>query len=415
MTGMRYIELFSGIGAFSQAIENVVGRSAKCVFAADIDDLCVKVYKQNYGIDSKCDITKQDETAIPEHDFCFFSPPCQAFSKSGKRLGFEETRGTLIFDVFRILKHHRPRYILMENVRNLVSHDHGNTIRVIMDTLRDMGYCIPKEPLILSPHFFGSPQTRERAFLPGIYSPEHSKEHLQIALPEFLKKEDNSVYDILDENESDDSLQLTEKEKRVMRIWDEFYQNIDLKVIGFPVWADYFMDSSSLSDYPGWKAAFIIKNRELYARNREFIDDWILRHDIYNTLNPTQRKFEWQAGTKIKTLYDGIIQFRPSGMRVKTPCITPALVAMVQIPIIGKLQRRMSVRECARLQAFPDTFDFCNCSPHDSYKQLGNSINVRVLEHVIKGLLDVRLKHNPRSKRLQQLCFAFNEQSLLSE
>ena len=164
---MKYIELFSGIGAFTQAIERIIP-NAECVFAADINEDCANVYKLNYGVESLCDLTKKDEKEIPDHDFCFFSPPCQAFSKGGKQLGFEEARGTLIFEVFRILQEKKPKYILMENVRNLVSHDKGNTIKVILNSLHELGYRTTELPLILSPHQFGIPQLRERAFLPGI-------------------------------------------------------------------------------------------------------------------------------------------------------------------------------------------------------------------------------------------------------
>ena len=114
---LNVLSLFSGIGAFSQAISNITDKKAKCVFAADNNINCAKVYKINYGVESLCDITKKDINEIGEHNFCFFSPPCQAFSKSGKQKGFEEARGTLIFEVFKILEKYHPKYILMENVR----------------------------------------------------------------------------------------------------------------------------------------------------------------------------------------------------------------------------------------------------------------------------------------------------------
>ena len=164
---IKFIELFSGIGAFTQAINNITNKKAECVFAADINKNCADVYRLNYGINSLCDLTKKDISQIKDHNFCFFSPPCQAFSKSGKQKGFEEARGTLVFEVFKILDMYHPKYILMENVRNLVSHDGGNTINVIMKSLKELGYRLPEKPLILSPHQFGIPQIRERAFLPG--------------------------------------------------------------------------------------------------------------------------------------------------------------------------------------------------------------------------------------------------------
>ena len=388
---IKYIELFSGIGAFHQAITNIIPK-AKCVFAADINEDCANIYKLNYGLDSLCDLTKQNADEIPDHDFCFFSPPCQAFSKGGKRLGFDEARGTLIFEVFRILKNkvergHPPKYILMENVRNLVSHDKGNTIRVILNGLHELGYRTPNLPLILSPHQFGIPQLRERAFLPGIYEPEKADTPLEFDMGKLLSKEENNIFSIIDKAEKDKNLKIRPDDERTMQAWNEFYHGIDLKIIGFPVWADYFHSSEDISDFPDWKKDFVRKNEDLYKRNKTFIDGWIKKWNVYEDFTPTQRKFEWQCGEKIKDISESLIQFRPSGMRVKVPTVAPALVAMVQTSVIGKLKRKLSLKECLRLQSFPDDFNFGEQNIHECYKQLGNSICVKVLEKVIEKIL----------------------------
>ena len=99
-----------------------------------------------------------------------------------------------------------------------------------------------------------------------------------------------------------------------------------------------------------------------------------------------QRKFEYQAGTEIDTIWEGVIQFRPSGIRVKRPTCFPALVAMVQIPIIGRYKRRLSVRECGRLQSFPESFKPCE-NTHQAYKQFGNSVNVKIIELLYNELI----------------------------
>lgn len=383
---ITYIELFSGIGAFSQAISQIDFIDHECVFAADINEKCADVYFTNYNINSLCDLTKKNESEIPKHNFCFFSPPCQAFSKSGKQKGFDDTRGTLIYEVFRILKKHKPKYILMENVRNLVSHDNGHTMRVINDKLKQLGYRIPEKPIILSPHYFGVPQTRERAFLPGIYDPNNVDIPLDFKFDKFISKDCCTMDDIIDHTFDDDmSLKISSKEETVLNAWDEFYKNIDIKVIGFPVWVDYFKHKYD-SSMPQWKKDFIKKNNELYERNKSFINDWLKKYNVFNNFTPTQRKFEWQAGEKICTIWDGIIQFRPSGIRVKAPTTLPALVAIVQIPIIGKLKRRLSVRECGNLQSFSQDFIF-DKTRYEAYKQLGNSINVTVLKEILIKLL----------------------------
>ena len=382
-----YIELFSGIGAFSQAIENLNYVKPHCVFAADIDKECATVYWKNYEVDSLCDLTKKNENDIPKHNFCFFSPPCQAFSKSGKQKGFEDTRGTLIYEVFRILNKHKPKYILMENVRNLVAHNDGKTIKVILDSLHNLGYRTTEVPLILSPHYFGVPQTRERAFLPGIYDPENVNKPLNFTFGTFIKKENCNLYDIIDHSYDDDkSLKISDKEIEVLDAWNDFYQGIDLDVIGFPVWYDYFYQNPITEDMPDWKRKFVENNQKLYQRNKEFITEWEKKYNYLRDFNPTQRKFEWQAGTRINSIWEGVIQSRPSGIRVKAPTTLPALVAIVQIPIIGSLKRRLSVRECANLQSFSKDF-IPDENRQQAYKQFGNSINVRVLQEVLDRLL----------------------------
>lgn len=385
---INYIELFSGIGAFSQAIESLDYVDSHCLFAADINKRCADVYRNNYGVESLCDLTKKDENDIPFHDFCFFSPPCQAFSKSGKQKGFEDARGTLIYHVFRILNTHHPRYILMENVRNLVSHDGGRTWNFINKTLRELGYRIPDKPVILSPHYFGVPQTRERAFIPGIYDPEHSDMPLELDYGNLMKKNECTIDLIIDHTFDDDaSLTISEHEEYVLNAWNEFYGLLDIKTIGFPVWAEYFKSKKATSDMPDWKIEFINKNKELYKRNKDAIDKWLNKYDNLRNFTPTQRKFEWQAGSQINSIWDGIIQFRPSGVRVKAPTTLPALVAIVQIPIIGRLRRRLSVKECANLQSFSDNF-IPDDNRHEAYKQFGNSINVTVLKRVLESLLN---------------------------
>ena len=135
-----------------------------------------------------------------------------------------------------------------------------------------------------------------------------------------------------------------------------------------------------------WKQEFIRKNQNLYLNNKKFIDKWLKKHNNLEDLTPTQRKFEYQAGTEIDTIWEGVIQFRPSGIRVKRPTCFPALVAMVQIPIIGRYKRRLSVRECGRLQSFPESFKPCE-NTHQAYKQFGNSVNVKIIELLYNELI----------------------------
>ncbi len=111
-------------------------------------------------------------------------------------------------------------------------------------------------------------------------------------------------------------------------MWDEFYRGVDIKVIGFPVWSEEFGQNYDYSNLPDWKKNFIMKNRELYIRNRIFLDKWLEKHGKLEWCVPTHRKLEWQAGSDYPSIYDCIIQFRPSGVRVKRPDKFSTLVAM---------------------------------------------------------------------------------------
>lgn len=382
--GFKFIDLFSGIGGFHQAMLSFGG---KCVLASDIDEAAIAVYKKNYGIDSNINVRDIKDEKVPDHEVLCAGFPCQAFSKAGKRQGFmDQIRGTLFFEVARILKAKHPKYILLENVRNLVSHDDGNTYKVICETLKGLGYRLTKDPLILSPYQFGIPQVRERIYIPGIYDPEHVKEPLTMGFGELLEKSDNNIDSILDATESDSFYAITKHQEDVLTAWDEFYQGIDLKVIGFPVWTEYFKTKTINPEFPQWKKDFIRKNQELYQRNKAFIDAWLKKWKNLRDFTPTERKFEWQCGKSVTSIWDAVIQIRPSGVRVKKPDVFQALVALVQTPIIGKYKRKLTVREAARLQSFPDSF-VPDDNKQQAYKQFGNSVNVEVLKRVFEELL----------------------------
>ena len=381
----KFIDLFAGIGGFHQAMEQLGG---ECVFASEIDKYAIESYKENYGIDSNINIKDIDEKDIPKHDVLCAGFPCQTFSKAGKQEGFkDETKGTLFFEIERILKYHKTKYIILENVRNLVSHDNGNTWETIYNHLIKLGYRLTKEPIIISPHQLGIPQLRERVVILGVYDPENTDKNLEIELPELIGKDDNDITSILETKKVSSKYYISDYEKMVLTAWDEFYKGIKETVIGFPIWAVYFNGFTKTEDLPKWKLDFINKNINLYKNNKEFIDEWLKKYNYLEDFSPTHKKMEWQAGDSIKSLWDGLIQFRPSGIRVKKPTCFPALVAMVQIPIIGKYKRKLTVREAARLQSFPDTFipDDIN---QQAFKQFGNAVNVNVIKTAAEMLFN---------------------------
>lgn len=380
-----FIDLFAGIGGFHLAMHKLGG---KCVFASEWDKEAQQTYEANYGIAPFGDIKKIDEKDIPHHDVLCAGFPCQPFSKAGKQAGFEdETKGTLFFDIERILKYHHTKYIILENVRNLVAHDNGNTWKTIHSHLVELGYRLTPKPLIVSPHYFGVPQLRERVVVLGVYDPDRATLPLEIKLPTPKDKSQCNLEAILERDNHEPEYRLSEQEIEAINVWDEFYHGIKERVIGFPIWLDWFMEEppTDPKEMPEWKQTFVRKNNQLYKNNKAFIDEWLKRHDYLSHLTPTMRKMEWQCGESVSSAWDAFMQFRPSGLRIKRPDCAPALVAIVQVPIIGKYRRRMTVREAARLQSFDDLF-IPNPNMHQAYKQFGNAVNVEVIKRCAQSL-----------------------------
>ena len=382
----QFIDLFCGIGGFHQALTQLGG---ECVFASDIDKECQKTYYENYGLIPVGDITKVDEKLIPNFDILCGGFPCQSFSKAGNRKGIEDARGTLFFDILRIAKHHKPKYMLLENVRNLAGHDKGRTWNIIHENLTEMGYSVSASPIIFSPHFIGIPQHRERVFILCKRSDIGDLPTFNYTPQPDLKCD---VEDIL-QNDSEidaDKYNLKKELIELIDIWNDFIQGIKTPLPGFPVWADRLCEldlEEDLESLPKWKKTFIIKNNDLYEKNKHFLDSWLKRAHKLENFNGSKAMFEWQAG-KIESpnIWDTIMQFRPSGLRVKPPTYFPALVAITQTSILGNKKRFITPRECARIQSFPDDFKF---HPKDSvaYKQFGNSVNVRVIKMFCEFLL----------------------------
>ena len=165
---IKFIDLFCGIGGFHHAVDaaaNDSGFSSKCVFASDIDEKCRDSYGQNFGFYPDGDITQIKATEIPDHDLLLGGFPCQAFSIIGDRKGFDDTRGTLFFDIARILSEKKPSGFVLENVKQLVGHDKGRTLDVILNTCENLGYEVQFK--VLNALDFGLPQKRERIFIVG--------------------------------------------------------------------------------------------------------------------------------------------------------------------------------------------------------------------------------------------------------
>ncbi len=169
---LKYIDLFCGIGGFRLAIEQAaleVGTSVKCVFSSDIDEECQNVYEANFNEKPLGDLTGIDAKDIPAHDILIAGFPCQPFSIIGHRKGFEDTRGTLFFDIARIIEAKKPKVFVLENVKLLTGHNKGKTLGRILEALKDLRYHVDFR--VLNALNFGLPQKRERVFIVGFRKP----------------------------------------------------------------------------------------------------------------------------------------------------------------------------------------------------------------------------------------------------
>ena len=195
---LKFIDLFSGLGGFRIALED---KNCKCVFSSEIDKFVCDVYEKNFNERPKGDITKIESEDIPDFNILCAGFPCQPFSIGGLRKGFEDTRGTLFFEVARILKDKKPEAFILENVKGIVNHDNGNTLKVILNTLNELGYKYSYK--VLNALDYGIPQNRERWYCVGF------REDLNINIRDengkdliFPKKKKLEVYieDIIDKN-----------------------------------------------------------------------------------------------------------------------------------------------------------------------------------------------------------------------
>ena len=162
-TKFKFIDLFAGVGGIRIPFEELGG---KCVFSSEWDKFAQITYEANYGEVPHGDITKINEKDIPKHDLLVGGFPCQAFSQAGLKKGFKDTRGTMFFEIARILDYHKPKALLLENVKGLRGHDKGKTFKVIISILNELGYQT-LESTVLNAKDFGLPQNRERIFIVG--------------------------------------------------------------------------------------------------------------------------------------------------------------------------------------------------------------------------------------------------------
>ena len=315
-----FIDLFAGIGGFRIALQNMGG---ECVFSSEFDAEAQSTYFANYGEMPFGDITKIDEKLIPDHDVLCAGFPCQPFSISGKRLGFEDTRGTLFFDIARIAKQKRPAVLFLENVKNVLSHNNGETIKQMMSILDDIGY--DAKIKLLNAARYGTPQRRERVYIIG------------------LRK------DII-------------HEKFI------YPDPLDL-----PIYIENILDNDKCA----------VEEATIHRKDIEFWpndghEEYALRPIRVGTVNkggPGERIYSRKGVGVTLSAYGG-------GAGAKTGLYK----------IDGRV-RRLTPRECARLQGFPEQF-IIPTNRNIAYKQFGNSVSINVLQCIVKSIINTKILAN---------------------
>lgn len=433
----RFVDLFAGLGGFHLALARLGG---KCVFAAEWKPHLRDLYAENFGLRPEGDITLVHPKNVPDHELLTAGFPCQPFSKAGEQLGFECTeQGNLFYNVAAILKSKRPTFFILENVPNLLKHDGGRTWteiqKVLGKTKNGLGYDI--RATRLSPHNFGIPQIRERVYIVGsLHSLEAFRWPATNGAP-------TNIDTILDDNPPD-AKRFSDRVTECLEVWNEFLlacpANVELP--SFPLWsmewgATYPFETTTpfaqkklfgldglkgftgshgtklgylksiekrwnalpsharteQKIFPKWKQDFIRQNRDFYTANKAWIDPWLPKILKFPS---SLQKFEWNVKGGNRCIWDYVIQFRASGVRVKRRTTAPSLIAMTdtQVPIIGWQKRYMTPNECARLQSL-DGLKSLPKSTTQAFHALGNAVNSNVVEMVASQLLITRSVSQP--------------------
>jgi DNA (cytosine-5)-methyltransferase 1 len=410
MTGFTFADAFAGIGGFHAALTDLGGT---CEWACENDPLAAAVYFNNWHVDALRDITQEAPAdglvTVPPHDVFTGGFPCQPFSKSGRQQGMEEARGTLFYNIARVLETQKPSVVVLENVRNVAGPRHRHEWDVIIKTLRELGYRVSDHPAVMSPHLLspalgGGPQVRDRVFITATYVGDQpgAESLLGQDLPPLLEPKPVAGWDPKrwriedwlaapgspEEKRLRRKYGLTGDEKYVLGVWNDFLKTVATKekLPGFPIWADDLRPRPKGGfdqDLPAWKLNFLEKNAAFFERHAAAITAWKARWNQLEDLPPSRRKFEWQAGDTKRDVYACVIQLRPSGVRVKAATYLPAFVAITQTSIIGPRRRRISPDEAARVQGLPPQFSFGSQADKYSYKQIGNGVHAGVVKHVL--------------------------------
>jgi DNA (cytosine-5)-methyltransferase 1 len=429
MNKIKFIDLFAGLGGtrlgFEQAC-NELKIKHECVFTSEIKPYAIDIYKHNFNNeDVHGDITKIDEESIPDFDFLLGGFPCQAFSNAGKRKGFNDIRGTLFFDIVRILKEKNPTGFILENVEGLVNHDKksktdviGNTLEIILKTLNELNYNVSWK--VLDSKLFGVPQSRKRIYIVGnkiskitlnffktkikVFG-DIQETNLQPLKTDFTKKllklfsvDNLKGKAIKDKRGGANNIhswdlelkgKLTKSQKKIL--------NTLLKERRKKQWAE--------SKGIVWMDGMPLTLNEIYSfyadydkdNLKEMLDDMVdkkylrLEHPkdlIKLNDGSTKREYKYSAA-KGYNLVTGKLSFELNKI-LGSDCITPTIVA-TEASRIGVIDndyiRRLSIRECFRLFGFPDDYE-SNIKNNKLYDLIGNTVVIPVVKNVSVKVLN---------------------------
>lgn len=320
---VRFIDLFAGIGGFRQAFDAC---GCQCVFSSEIDPACQKVYCDNYGDIPSGDITKIDAKDIPDFDVLCAGFPCQPFSICGRKKGFEDTRGTLFFEICRIIKEKQPRVVFLENVKHLINHDKGRTFAVIIATLEELGYNVSYK--LLNSKDFGVAQSRERIIIIGVKDRIFDFNKLP-AYPQI------KIYDILDKTGDFEYLSRDE------------YTMIDSKYVHQQESGLIFVGYRNKGT---WKKGVRPNSEHLSRVHRQ-------PNRIYST----------------------------DGLHPTIPSQETSGRFWIYIPQEDAV-RKLTINECYKLMGYPSSFKK-DTNIGNAYKQIGNSVVIPMVSEIAKSIM----------------------------
>ena len=341
----KFIDLFAGIGGFRIGLENL---GHKCVFSSENNTSARKVYEKNFGELPDGDITQIPPGEIPDFNILTAGFPCQPFSLNGKKEGFKDlTRGTLFFNIAEILAVKKPEMVLLENVKGIVTHDSGKTLKTILDTLSSLGYFAHTK--VLDTYDFGIPQYRERWYCVAF------RKDIEFQFPEGARA-GSTLEEVIDIDCSDEELKLPKEELKRIQFHFKHYKKTPRVQ----------HDISHLN--PESKAG---------------------RYGVFSYLKP-DNSLRFHMGDKAKSQLQDDYYVSVKG-------VSPTLIA-TRAPKMWDLKRHLSVQECKRLQGFPEDYDFSDVSITSAKKQLGNAVTVKVVQEVAEKMIHYYLLSKPRVK-----------------